>query len=42
MTLGAGRKTKDDTIDYSAGLILNKKILNANKCESCTSSKIRT
>lgn len=26
MTLGAGRKTKDDTIDYSAGLILNKKI----------------
>ena len=26
MKLGAGRETKDDVIDYSAGLILNKKV----------------
>ena len=25
MELGAGRKTKDDEIDFSAGIILNKK-----------------
>jgi len=26
MHLGAGRKTKEDTIDYSAGIIINKNI----------------
>ena len=26
MHLGAGRVTKDDQIDYSAGIVLNKKI----------------
>ncbi len=26
MKLGGGRLTKDDTIDHSAGIILNKKI----------------
>ena len=26
MKLGAGRETKDDIIDYTAGLLLNKKI----------------
>ena len=26
MPLGAGRKTKEDTIDYSAGIIINKNI----------------
>ena len=26
MNLGAGRKTKEDKIDYSAGIIINKKI----------------
>ena len=26
MNLGAGRKTKEDKIDYSAGIIVNKKI----------------
>ena len=26
MKLGAGRRTKDDTIDMSAGVVLNKKV----------------
>jgi pyrimidine-nucleoside phosphorylase len=26
MKLGAGRATKDDTIDYTAGIVLKKKI----------------
>jgi len=26
MNLGAGRQTKEDNIDYSAGIIINKKI----------------
>ena len=33
MKLGGGRETKDDLIDYSVGLVLNKKVSDYVDCD---------